>query len=73
MKKISVWSRRPPEPLFFAWRADPIWLEPESAPGPRTSGAGAAKKSGGSATLFLVIEMFCDGMCIDGMFSDWEF
>ena len=24
--------------------ADPIWSEPESAPGPRTSGAGAAKK-----------------------------
>ena len=31
--------------------ADPIWSEPESAPGPRTSGAGAAKKSSGSATL----------------------
>ena len=29
--------------------ADPIWLEPESAPGPRTSGA--AQKSGCSATL----------------------
>ena len=28
-----------------------FWLEPESAPGPRTSGAGAAQKSGGSATL----------------------
>ena len=26
-------------------------LEPESAPGPRTSGAGAAQKSGGSVTL----------------------
>ena len=26
-------------------------LEPESAPGPQTSGAGAAQKSGGSATL----------------------
>ena len=31
--------------------ADPIWSEPESAPGARTSGAGAAQKSGGSATL----------------------
>ena len=31
--------------------ADPIWWEPESAPGPRTSGAVAAQKSGGSATL----------------------
>ena len=29
--------------------ADPIWSEPESAPEPRT--AGAAQKSGGSATL----------------------
>ena len=29
--------------------ADPIWSEPESASGPRTSWA--AKKSGGSATL----------------------
>ena len=28
-----------------------FWLEPESAPGPRTSGAGAAQKSGGSTTL----------------------
>ena len=29
--------------------AGPFWSE--SAPGPRTSGAGAAQKSGGSATL----------------------
>ena len=35
--------------------ADPIWSEPESAPGPRTSGAGAAQKSGGSATLIVSI------------------
>ena len=37
--------------------ADPIWSEPEqeSAPGPRNSGAGAAQKSGGSATLVLAI------------------
>ena len=63
-----------PEPPFLPGAgADPIWSEPESAPGPRTSGAGAAKKSGGSATLFLVIEMFCDGMCSYGMFSDWDF
>ena len=42
-----------PEPPFFLLGAgaDPIWSEPESAPGPRTSGAGAAQKSGGSATL----------------------
>ena len=34
-----------------AWSrgADPIWPEPESAPGPRTSRAGSAEKSGGSA------------------------
>ena len=31
--------------------ADPIWSEPESAPGPRTSGAEAAQKNSGSATL----------------------
>ena len=31
--------------------ADPFWSEPESAPGPRTSRAGAAQKSGDSATL----------------------
>ena len=51
MKNVSVWSR---SRLFLPGAgagADPIWSEPESAPGPRTSGAGAAKKSGGSATL----------------------
>ena len=31
--------------------ADPSRSEPESAPGPWPSGAGAAQKSGGSATL----------------------
>ena len=31
--------------------ADPMRSEPESAPGPRTPGAGAAQKSSGSATL----------------------
>ena len=31
--------------------ADPIWSKPESAPGPRTSGVGAAQRSGGSGTL----------------------
>ena len=36
---------------FFMPGADPIWSEPELAPGARTSGAGAAQKSGGSATL----------------------
>ena len=43
----------PPGAAFFlpGAGADPIWSEPESAPGPRTSGAGAAQKSGGSATL----------------------
>ena len=37
-----------PEPPIF-------YLEPEPAPGPRTSGAGAAQKSRGSATLFVPI------------------
>ena len=31
--------------------ADPIWSEPESAPGPLTSGAGAAQKRASTATL----------------------
>ena len=39
-----------PEPPFLPG-ADPIWSELEPAPGPRTSRAGATKKSGGSATL----------------------
>ena len=35
---------------FFCLELEPPFcLEPESAPGPRTSGAGAAQKSGGSA------------------------
>ena len=37
--------------LVYGAGADPIWSEPESAPELRTSGAGAAQKSGGSATL----------------------
>ena len=39
MKTVSVWSR---SRLFLSGaraRADPIWSEPESAPGPRTAGA----------------------------------
>ena len=42
MKTVSVWSlsRLEPEPTQFG-----------PAPGPRTSEAGAAQKSGGSATL----------------------
>ena len=35
-------------------------LEPELAPGPRTSEAGAAPKSGGSATLIMIQEMFAN-------------
>ena len=39
-------------PLFlYGTGADASLSEPESAPGPRTSGARAAQKSGGSATL----------------------
>ena len=43
----------PPGAAFLLPRAGaiPIWSEPESAPGHRTPGAGAAQKSGGSATL----------------------
>ena len=53
MKTVSVWSR---SRLFLPRAgADPTWSEPESAPGPRTSGAEAAKKSGGSATLVLAM------------------
>ena len=37
------------EPVYFLPGADPIWSEPESAPGPQT--AGAAQNSVGSATL----------------------
>ena len=48
MKNVSVWSRSLLKPLFLPG-ADPIGSEP--APGPRTSGAGAARKSDGSATL----------------------
>ena len=43
----AAWSR-----LFLPGAgADPSRLEPESAPGPWQTGAGAAQKSGGSATL----------------------
>ena len=45
----AAWSR-----LFLPGAgagADPSRSEPESAPGPWSSGAGAAQKSGGSATL----------------------
>ena len=54
MKNVSVWSRSRLEPPFLPGAgADPIWSEPELAPGPRTFGAGAAQESGGSATLLL--------------------
>ena len=49
MKIVSVWSR---SRLFLTGAVDDrIWSEPESAPVPQASGAGAAQKSGGSATL----------------------
>ena len=45
----AAWSR-----LFLPGAgADPSRSEPESAPGPWPPGAGAAQKSGGSATLFI--------------------
>ena len=50
----AAWSR-----LFLPEAgADPVWSEPDSAPGPRTSGARAALKNGGSATLILS-SVFC--------------
>ena len=41
----------PEQPFLPGAGADPIWSEPESAPGPGTSGARGAQKWGGSATL----------------------
>ena len=56
MKTVSVWSR---SRLFLPGAgAGPIWSEPESAPVPRTSGA--AQKSGGSATLSLLLTLDTD-------------
>ena len=51
MKNFSVWSRS--WSRLFLPGADPSRSEPESAPGPWPpgAGAGAAQKSGGSATL----------------------
>ena len=52
MINFSVWNWSRLEPPFLPGvGSDPIWSEPESAPGPQTSGARAAQKSGGSATL----------------------
>ena len=46
----------PPGAAFFlpGAGADPSRSEPESAPGPWPPGAGAAQKSGGSATLPII-------------------
>ena len=60
MKNSSVWSW---SHLFLPGAgADPIWSEPESALGLRTSGAGAAHKSGGSATLLIPSITLSSGM-----------
>ena len=57
MTNFSVWSlSRLESSLLPGAVADPIWLKSESAPGPRT--AGAAHRSGGSATLFTTLH-FC--------------
>ena len=40
--------------------ADPIWSEPELAPGPRTSGAGGDQKSGVFATVFFIYSTLND-------------
>ena len=60
MKNFSVWSRS----RLFLPGADPSRSEPESAPGPRPSGAGAAQKSGGSATLMDIPAVCILVMCI---------
>ena len=62
-----------PEPPFFlpGAGADPIWSEPESAPGHRTSRAGATQKSGGSATLHTCIVDFVPLMCWGGGGGGW--
>ena len=55
MTNFNVWSR---SRLFLPGAgADPIQSGSESALGPQTSGAGAAQKSGGSATPPL--SLFC--------------
>ena len=41
----------PPGAASFCLELEPTQVGPESAPGPWLSGAGAAQKSGGSATL----------------------
>ena len=51
MKNCSAWSRSWSRLFLPGAGADPSKLEPESAPGPWPSGAGAAQKGGGSATL----------------------
>ena len=56
MKNFSVLSRSRLEPPFLPGAgADPSRSEPESDPGPWRPGAGAAQKSGGSATLVIPI------------------
>ena len=56
MKNVSVWSR---SRLFLPGAgADPSRSEPESAPGPWPPGAGAAQKSGSSATLLIRVKGF---------------
>ena len=62
----AAWSR-----LFLPGAgagADPSRSEPESAPGPWRPGAGAAQKSGGSATLAIFQGISMAFFCIDGVF-----
>ena len=49
-----------PGDAFFGLEPEPtpVWSESESAPGPRTSGAGVAQKSGSSATLSTTVLVF---------------
>ncbi len=55
MKNFSVWSRSRSRLFLPGAGADLSRSEPESAPGPWPSGAGAAQKSGGSATLVVSV------------------
>ncbi len=59
----AAWSR-----LFYPGAgADPSRSEPESAPGPWPPGAGAAQKSGGSATLEKDIKLLFTGKTLKAL------
>ena len=70
MTNFNVWSR---SRLFLPGAgADPIQSGSESALGPQTSGAGAAQKSGGSATpplsLFCIFFLYVISVRLHGVY-----